>query len=74
MLNASTSDPSSSLVSGSSQTSNSPAPMARAPSASFCTGRVIRFARYRPSHVAASRISSVTVKNSETYTPWSSGL
>ena len=38
MLNASTSEPSSSPLSGSRRTSKLPAPMARAPSASCCTG------------------------------------
>ena len=52
-LNASTSDPNSSDVSGSSRWSRCPAPMSRAAAASIWIGRVIRLARYSPVQVAA---------------------
>ena len=38
----------------------------RAASDSICTGRVMRFARYRPIHVEPTRISSVTITKNDT--------
>src|SRR5262249_37185427 len=61
-LNASTSDPNSSLLCGSTRWLKWPCPISRAAAASICTGRVMRFAMYRPIHVAPTRISSVTIR------------
>ena len=73
-LNASTSAPNSSAVSGSMRWSRCPAPISRAPAASICTGRVMRLATYRPNHVALTRIMSVTIRKNDRYTPSSGRL
>ena len=68
-LNASTSKPNSSLLCGSTRWSSRPAPISRAAADSISTGRVMRFARYEPIHVAPNRISSVTIRKKDRYSP-----
>ena len=67
LLKASTSEPNSSAVSGSRRRSRWPAPISRAAADSICTGRVMRFARYSPIHVAPTMIISVSIRKNERY-------
>src|SRR5262249_1109961 len=46
----------------------------RAPADRSRTGRVIRFARYSPIHVALTRIISVIITKTDRYTPSSTGF
>ena len=74
LLNASTSEPNSSAVSGSSRRSRCPAPISRAAADSICTGRVIRLAKYSPIHVAPTMIMRVSIRKNERYAPVSGCL